>query len=406
MNRPDPDRLLLSRARRTSAVQSTAVVTLILLVAGLVAAVALAREQRRVLETTVRQTAATAEDVVDPPYGMWLFVRDGDGRLSSTAGAPSGFPDLDALERAQPGSATSSSSVDRAGTDYLVVTQPRGTGAVQVVASMAGLEQERHRTLAALGVAGLIGLAAAAGAGWLLAGRATRPLGEALARQRRFVADAGHELRTPVTQLHTRAQLLHQDLHDGAPPDRMAADVEQLLAGARQLGEIIEDLLLSTRMEHDASEASEVDLGVVAAGAVAGFAAKAMDNGVSLVLDPDPDRPSLVRGREAALRRVVVALVDNALSHTASGGQVTVELRETPGRAVTLTVRDTGTGFDPADAERLFDRFARGHGEQRRFGLGLALAREVITGHGGTIEAAGEPGQGATFTVRLPAAPP
>jgi signal transduction histidine kinase len=85
---------------------------------------------------------------------------------------------------------------------------------------------------------------------------------------------------------------------------------------------------------------------------------------------------------------------------------VTVELGSGDGpRQVVLIVRDDGTGFDPADADRIFARFARGgHGDQRRFGLGLALAREVITGHGGTVTAWGNPGQGATFTVHLPSA--
>ncbi|MEV4347501.1 HAMP domain-containing sensor histidine kinase [Actinoplanes sp. NPDC049596] len=234
----------------------------------------------------------------------------------------------------------------------------------------------------------------------------TAGLGEALARQRRFVADASHELRTPVTQLHTRAQLLRQDLRAGASPADTAADVEQLLAGTRQLGEVIDDLLLSTQLENGAGAAEEVDLGVVAAGAVAGFAARTGQLGIALVFDPDDAGPSLVAGREAALRRVVTALVDNALSHTAAGGHVTVELRNRPDeRSVALTVRDDGTGFDPADADRIFDRFARGHADQRRFGLGLALAREVVAGHGSTIEATGEPGRGAVFTVRLPAHP-
>jgi signal transduction histidine kinase len=92
------------------------------------------------------------------------------------------------------------------------------------------------------------------------------------------------------------------------------------------------------------------------------------------------------------------ALADNALSHTPPGGHVTVEFgRDHP--MVTVVVRDDGTGF--AEAERLFAR--GGHGDHRRFGLGLALAREVITGHVGTIDAWGRPGQGAAFTVRLPA---
>ena len=101
---------------------------------------------------------------------------------------------------------------------------------------------------------------------------------------------------------------------------------------------------------------------------------------------------------------MLTALVDNALSHTPEGGQVSVELG-TDQALATVVVRDNGTGFDPADTELLFARFARGgHGDGRRFGLGLALAREVVTGHGGSIGAWGRPGEGAVFTIRLPAA--
>ena len=71
-----------------------------------------------------------------------------------------------------------------------------------------------------------------------------------------------------------------------------------------------------------------------------------------------------------------------------------------------MAVRDSGAGFAPEDAERLFERFARRHDDHRRFGLGLALAREVVTGHGGTIEAANVPGGGAAFTIRLPSTAP
>jgi signal transduction histidine kinase len=102
------------------------------------------------------------------------------------------------------------------------------------------------------------------------------------------------------------------------------------------------------------------------------------------------------------LRRAIGALVDNALAH-AVGGHVEVELVR-DGRHVVCMVRDDGVGLEPDEASRIFDRFARGSlGEGRRFGLGLALVHETVEAHGGTVDAEGSPGQGARFTVRLPA---
>jgi signal transduction histidine kinase len=407
VNRHDPDQMLLRRARRNLAVQNTVAVTLILLVVGAVALIMVTRGQRSTLEGSLRHTAATEEDVVDPPAGSWIFKMSAAGGLSATDGAPKGFPDRAALDRVAAGGTAEMTAIESGGTDYLVVTRRRGTSTVQVVGSLARQEADRHLLLAALGLAELLGLVAATAAAVLLARRATAPLGEALARQRRFVADASHELRTPLTQLHTRAQMLHRDLRAGASTADLTPDIEQLLAGTRHLGEVVDDLLLSTQLQTRTDDGTDVDLGNVAAAVLAGLAARARQQGVELALLPDSDGPSVVRGREAALRRVLTALLDNALSHTPAGGHVTVELGSLSGpRRVTLIVRDDGAGFDPADAERIFARFARGgHGDHRRFGLGLALVREVITGHGGTIEAWGSPGQGAAFTVQLPAAP-
>jgi two-component system, OmpR family, sensor kinase len=398
VNRTDPERMLLRRARRTLAVQHTAALAVILMLVGAVALLVVDHEQRGALAADLRQTAATEEDVVDPPEDSWIFRLDATGELTATEHPPAGFPDRGALERVRAGGPAETGSREMGGVDYLVVTRQRRGTTVQVVGSLADQEAERRRLTMALGGAGLLGLAVAAASGLLLARRATAPLGEALDRQRRFVADASHELRTPLAQLHTRAQLLRRDLGDGTA----RADVDRLVAGTRELGAVVEDLLLST--QGVAGGGAEVDLGVLAAGVLAAAGDRARAQGVELELIADPDEPSLVRGREAALRRVLTALVDNALSHSAAGGHVTVELgRRTPPRQVTVTVRDDGTGFDPRDARRIFDRFARGHDDHRRFGLGLALAREVVTGHGGTIEAHGAPGRGATFTIRLPA---
>ncbi|WP_030440521.1 sensor histidine kinase [Actinoplanes subtropicus] len=403
MNRPGPDRELLRRARRTLAVRNTVAIALILLFVGAVALLVVQREERSALAASVRQTAATEDDVIDPPEHSWIFRLDAAGRLTATRNAPAGFPDRAALDRVRAGGPAEEAQSG----DYLVVTRRRGATTVQVVGSLAAEYAETRRLLAALGAAELLGLAAAALAGWLLAGRATAPLGEALARQRRFVADASHELRTPIAQLHTRAQLLDQDLRSGAGGADLAPDVRRLVAGTRQLGEIVEDLLLSTHLAGRAETATEVDLGVLADGVAGGFQERARAHDIALETRTDPDKPSIVYGREPALRRVLTALIDNALSHTPDGGRITVELdRLDDPDEVRLAVRDSGAGFAPEDAERLFERFARGHDDHRRFGLGLALAREVVTGHGGTIEAANLPGGGAAFVIRLPARRP
>ncbi|MFG2041852.1 sensor histidine kinase [Dactylosporangium sp. NPDC048998] len=400
------DRAMLARARLALGLQTAAAITISLLVVGGLALFVVQRGQYTQVEDMLRHTAATEEDVIDPPPGVWLFDQAPDGSVTGTPGAPDELPDHAAIARVRAGGAAGTTDLDTEDGDFRVLTERRGDHVVQVVASLGDQHAEQRRLLLALGLAELAGLAIAFVFAVVLARRATAPLVDALTRQRRFVADAGHELRTPLTQLHLRAQLLHADLRAGANGPSVTDDVEQLVVGTRQLGEVVEDLLMSTQLPNRLGDSAPVDLAAVAAGVVAEHATRAREQGVELTLVPDADGASTVHGREVALRRVVTALVDNALSHTPAGGHVTVELASTGSpRRVSLAVRDDGSGFDPADTDRLFARFARGHGDHRRFGLGLALAREVVTGHGGTIEAWGRPGQGAAFTVVLPAAP-
>jgi signal transduction histidine kinase len=402
---PDPDRQLMRRARRAIGLQTAAAIVLSVLAVGVLALIVVTRAQQASIESALRRTAATEDDVDDPPPGMWIVQENSDGRITSTEGTPKGLPSRAELARIDAGGAARLQPLQADGADYLVLTERRRGKTVQIVAGLAQSKRERNRLLAALGAAELVGLGAAALFGTLLARRATTPLAEALARQRRFVADASHELRTPLTQLHTRAQLLARDLHAGATPAEMTDDVDHLVSGTRQLGEVVEDLLLSSQIDRRTEALTPVDIGVVAAGVVAALHSKATERNIGLVFVADPERPTIVTGREAALRRVLLALADNALSHTPPGGHVSIELTSAgPGDWTTIVVRDDGEGFDPADAERIFARFARaGDTDQRRFGLGLALAREVVTGHGGTVAAEAHPGRGAVFTVRLPA---
>lgn len=117
-----------------------------------------------------------------------------------------------------------------------------------------------------------------------------------------------------------------------------------------------------------------------------------------------PAEPVLVTGVESALHRVAGELITDALRHTRAGDLITVTVTPTTGDRAELLVADTGDGFDPANAGRMFDRFHRGGSDERRFGLGLL--REVVAGHGGTITADDHPRAGATFTVRLRLAAP
>jgi two-component system, OmpR family, sensor kinase len=146
--------------------------------------------------------------------------------------------------------------------------------------------------------------------------------------------------------------------------------------------------------------------------------ARAEAAGVNLSVACEPAACDLaVTGIGPALRRAVAALVDNALTHTPGGGHIEIRLVCAPGaREVEVSVRDDGAGFPPEDAARIFDRSRRsddsGAHDQRapgtgqRFGIGLALVREIIESHGGRITASGQPGQGACFAFRLPCAGP
>jgi len=349
--------------------------------------------------------------IAGPPACSWIITYDGTTVDTGRAAPPAGFPLTDALVEVAATGATQDAVIARDGTVYHVRTAVRGDEVVQAVFDARFQLADRRHLLIAFGVAAAAGAVAAAVSAAVVGRRAVAPLADALARQRRFVADASHELRTPIAQVHARAQLLVRRARTSGD-DVQAQDLERLVATTRRLGEIVDELLLSARLaaarDTAASrpDSTDVDLAAVVEDAVAADTARAAARGVTVTALADSDLPR-VRGVESALRRVVAELLTNALSHTPAGGNVEVDARTAEqGRAAEVVVTDTGPGFDPQDAERMFDRFHRGAGaDERRFGLGLALLREVVTSHGGTIEAESGPGRGAVFTVRLPGVP-
>ncbi|MGA8115852.1 MAG: HAMP domain-containing sensor histidine kinase [Actinocatenispora sp.] len=400
-----PEEQLLVRSRRLLTRQIAAVITGVVLLVGGVDWGLMAYRQhtdgRREVAASLREAS-----VAHPWPCVWMFEQR-SGRLHGTPAAPDNLPfraDLGGVTAAHP---LTVAEHEVGGVDYLVRTEWHGGRVRQAALDLRYQAEERRRLYLALTVAEVAGLLAALVTGRLLAGRAIRPLGEALRRQRRFVADASHELRTPLTQIHTRAQLMERRLRTGADSATVAGDARRLVANSRAFGDLLDDLLHAAQWGAGGQRRVPVDLGALVNEVVGAETARVRQRGLTLRLDAE-HRPFLVSGAAPALRRVVNALVDNAIGHTPHGGHVRVALRLTDDdRTVLLTVTDDGVGLDPAQADRIFERFAHGeHGTGRRFGLGLALVREVLSGHGGSITADGEPGNGATFTVRLPAVEP
>ena len=395
--RGDPEERALRRARWAITAQIAVVVSLLVAVAGAIAYGMLLSGQHADADRALARTIQLGPGTT-PPGCVWLFTPAGHAPAGPPrAGMP--LPDLDTLVPSPGDVHTERRTID--GMLYTIRVENRGGVVSQAFFEELYQIQDRSSLMFGLGIAEVLALLAALGCGRVLAGRAIRPLADALRRQRTFVADASHELRAPLTRLHTRAQLLAR-----RSSGRDAADLEHLVRGTRELGEVVEDLLLSAQACGDRPSLEPVELGVLADEAVAAEAVRAGERRVRLAVTRER-RPYVVQGVPTALRRVLSALLDNALGHTPPGGSIEVWLGVPDERFVELRVRDTGVGFPAADADRVFERFARGSdGDGRRFGLGLALVREVVTGHGGTIAAAGRPGSGATFTLRLLRADP
>jgi two-component system OmpR family sensor kinase len=230
-------------------------------------------------------------------------------------------------------------------------------------------------------------------------------------RMRRFVADASHELRTPLTSIRGFAELYRQ----GAV--RSDEDVRRLMqrieAEASRMGVLVEDLLLLARMDQQRPLTfAPVDLAGIAGDAVHDAKAVQPDRPIALHLDISLTDVPVVIGDEARLRQVVGNLVTNALTHTPAGTRVTVTVAQDASDADVLLLRvaDEGPGMDAADAERAFERFYRADTSRTRAaggtGLGLAIVESLVAAHGGSVDLATAPGEGAVVTVRLPRSGP
>ena len=239
---------------------------------------------------------------------------------------------------------------------------------------------------------------------------ALRPVARAWTQQRRFVADASHDLKTPLTVIlaNTSIALEH--------PERSVASQSQWLESTQHEAEamqsLVGDLLALAKMDEEEAAAQsgaarlaleEVDLSDVIEGEVLQFESVAFERGVKLGSQVEPGIK--LRGNEQRLRRLAGTLIDNACKYVDDGGAVDVALSRV-GKQAKLEVRNTGAPISPEDLPHVFDRFYRADkartGGAGGHGLGLAIARAIAEEHGGTLTASSTQAEGTAFTATLP----
>lgn len=235
----------------------------------------------------------------------------------------------------------------------------------------------------------------------LLANLALKPVAAAWTRQKQFVADASHELKTPLTVILANQKILL------AHPEKTVSEQRQWIENTKSEGDrmksLVEDLLFLAKTDDGATKEtlSSVNLSDLAQESILSFASLAFESGVSLNDEIQPD--ITLTGSEPKLRRLFGVLLDNALKYVSPRGTVQIDLRAEGGNAL-LRVRNTGTPIPPEELPHLFERFyqidrARSAGG---YGLGLSIAQSIVSAHGGKISVTSTAQTGTTFLVILP----
>ena len=412
----------------------------------------LATDARRAASAALTASARTGErddaEIAVAAQNYLAARKASDSLLLVSTGGPQAFVNRpEALALASLDLARSATGRHRvAGVEYevaIVVSGDRTQAAVAALPTERATAELRSLLRRMLEI-GALGLALTLGVAWFAVHRALRPLGsiarraarvsagdldvrfrdlgatdeiavvahaidamlerlqEAFLAQRRFVQDASHELRTPLTiaRGHLEVLLLQRDPSPSDVRETVVLAVEEL----DRMGKVVTSLLRLARVDEEGiSDAGPVSVRALL-DAAAARARRLGDRTIAIQVDPEADID--VVGDRDSLDQVLLNLVSNAVRHTRPGGRIVLGAARRRGE-VAITVADDGEGIPPDVLPALFDRFTRADTARRRdtggSGLGLAICRAIVEAHGGVIGAASEPGNGATFTILLPA---
>ncbi len=285
---------------------------------------------------------------------------------------------------------------------------PRGRRFVMEVGRSTEPERQALRRLLLVLVAGGgAGVLLALGGGFLLAGRALRPIQAAMNRQQAFVADASHELRTPLAIIRANAEIPKRAPHK--PVQANLASVDDVIQETDRLSSLVGQMLALARADTEKSplQMSPLNLSELAEAAVRQMRLLAEPKQITIALDAAG--PVTVSADAMRLGELLTILLDNAIKYSDEGAAVRLEVRAAAGKAL-LQLSDSGRGIPAEALPHIFDRFYRADKARSRelggAGLGLSIAKWIVDSHGGTISIESAPGKGTTVRVELPLARP
>ncbi len=415
---------MLDRMRWRLTLGYAGIFALILLLLATAAVIGFARELTNQQDTLLTQEAKDqASNLLDGENReilasgsaefSWIAL-DTTGRVTDrdpsavalgTLGLPSRELAEEALEQNEAVSATIRGPQGRT----RVVSMPMResgevVGVIQYARSLQEVRETVYRLLLVLLPLGLGGLGLAVLGGRFMASRAMRPVRESFERQRAFVADASHELKTPLTLIRADAEVV---LYRGRLNEEDSKLVEHALAETDRMSAVLSDLLLVAGLDAGKLEVSEkpFELAAVLSEEAERFEARAAGKDVRLQVEAPGELPAL--GDAKRTQQILAVLLDNAVRFTPPGDRIVVKGRALD-RWTEATVTDTGPGIAPEQLSRIFDRFYRAEAARSRghasggTGLGLAIARDLARAQGGDLTAENAEGRGATFRLRLP----
>ena len=233
-------------------------------------------------------------------------------------------------------------------------------------------------------------------------GWAVKPVEEAWNRQRRFAADASHELKTPLTVIMSNAGLIAASLKPTDSEDKRR--IAYIQAEAGRMKQLVEELLFLARSDAErlTAEKTHLDLSFLIESCALNFEPVAFDQGKLIETDVEPDL--MIDGEEAKLRQLAEILLDNACKYSEPGSMIRVSLKQSSEKKLRFTVTSQGTPLTKEEQKQIFERFYRAdpsRGKTGGYGLGLAIAQEITRMHGGKIWAESDGEKGNSFIVEF-----